>query len=345
MGECRKCTMSLFMLLSLSVMFTGCSSQLYTSLVSSDEDLSRKLANLVASPSSRDGRALQSSQSKTDDALEAGVLDQGAVLDNPVGFPPSPRLDNFNSQSGLARAGQMPGNQQGSHQIADEGMSNDSLIEREMDIAAIDGPMSPSNEPFFNEGDKGISTHHQSVISKPHDDTSDSFSTSSAGTSSEDILPLDAQDLLTGMAAASGTNDAAGHGFDSFSSRKKGARMSALGDELLGEGSIGDVFFDFDAATIRSDAESTLQVNAQILKASFENREIVIEGHCDERGTAEYNLVLGERRAQSTKQYLVDLGVSSSTIQTISYGKEKPFCQASQPDCWKQNRRGHFVFE
>ena len=108
---------------------------------------------------------------------------------------------------------------------------------------------------------------------------------------------------------------------------------------------LGPVFFDFDKYAIRSDAVPTLQANVQLLKAKYQNSNVLIEGHCDERGTSEYNLVLGERRAQAVKNYLVDLGISSSRIQIVSYGKERPFCTQSNETCYQQNRRGHFVLQ
>lgn len=105
--------------------------------------------------------------------------------------------------------------------------------------------------------------------------------------------------------------------------------------------SLSDVFFDFDRAVLRDDAKSVLEANASSLKAEAEKR-LVIEGHCDERGTLEYNLVLGEKRAKAVKQYLADLGVASSRLQVTSFGKEKPFCNEHSQDCWQQNRRAHF---
>ena len=113
--------------------------------------------------------------------------------------------------------------------------------------------------------------------------------------------------------------------------------------ELLGTGLV-DVYFDFDRFVIRSDAKSLLEANARMLKSKNEWK-LLIEGHCDERGTADYNLVLGERRAQSVKRYLSDLGVPDSTMQIISYGKERPFCLEHSDDCWQQNRRAHFVLK
>jgi peptidoglycan-associated lipoprotein len=105
---------------------------------------------------------------------------------------------------------------------------------------------------------------------------------------------------------------------------------------------LSDIFFDFDRFVIRDDARSGLEANAGLLK-SLSSVKILIEGHCDERGTSAYNLVLGERRAQAAAQYLRDLGVPSSQMQITSYGKERPFCAEHSEACWQSNRRAHFT--
>jgi len=104
-----------------------------------------------------------------------------------------------------------------------------------------------------------------------------------------------------------------------------------------------DAYFDFDRHVIRPDARTTLESNGRILKSDMKGAKILIEGHCDEIGTAAYNLVLGEKRALAVKRYLVDLGISSSRMQTTSYGKERPSCTEHSPDCWQKNRRTHFA--
>ena len=104
---------------------------------------------------------------------------------------------------------------------------------------------------------------------------------------------------------------------------------------------LSDIFFDFDRFVIRDEARSGLEANAGRLK-SQSGEKILIEGHCDERGTNAYNMVLGERRAQAAAQYLRDLGVPSSQMQTTSYGKERPFCTEHSEACWQSNRRAHF---
>jgi peptidoglycan-associated lipoprotein len=106
--------------------------------------------------------------------------------------------------------------------------------------------------------------------------------------------------------------------------------------------SLADIFFDFDQYTIRTDAQSTLSDNAAWIK-STPGKAIVIEGHCDERGTQAYNLVLGDKRARSAKRYLEDLGVPASRLKTTSYGELRPFCKERDESCYQQNRRAHFV--
>ncbi|HXX13700.1 MAG TPA: peptidoglycan-associated lipoprotein Pal [Candidatus Eremiobacteraceae bacterium] len=105
---------------------------------------------------------------------------------------------------------------------------------------------------------------------------------------------------------------------------------------------IRDAYFDYDSAAIRPDARQSLQKDADFLKA-YPSIRVTIEGHCDERGSTEYNLALGQRRANAVKEYLVSLGIPGDRLNTTSWGKEKPFCMESNEACWQQNRRGHFV--
>jgi peptidoglycan-associated lipoprotein len=105
---------------------------------------------------------------------------------------------------------------------------------------------------------------------------------------------------------------------------------------------VRDAYFDYDKADIRPDARAALSQTADFLKG-HPSIKATIEGHCDERGSTEYNLALGDRRATAVKQYLVSLGVSADRLSTVSFGKEKPFCNESNESCWQQNRRGHFV--
>lgn len=111
-------------------------------------------------------------------------------------------------------------------------------------------------------------------------------------------------------------------------------------DELNAERPLGDALFDFDQWVIRDDARVTLQANAEWLRRWASTR-VTIEGHCDARGTSEYNLALGERRASAVKEYLVSLGVAADRLLVVSMGEESPACVEAHEGCWQRNRRGH----
>lgn len=105
---------------------------------------------------------------------------------------------------------------------------------------------------------------------------------------------------------------------------------------------VKDAFFDFNKSDIRADARDALTKTAEFLR-SYPQVRVTIEGHCDERGSTEYNLGLGERRAQAAKNYLISLGIQAERMETVSWGKERPFCSEHTEVCWQQNRRAHFV--
>ena len=114
-------------------------------------------------------------------------------------------------------------------------------------------------------------------------------------------------------------------------------------DEQLFSQNVKDIYFDYDKYDVRGDQQGAIQADAQFLQ-QHPNMSFTIEGHCDERGSTEYNLALGDNRANAVKNALTQAGVNASRIKTISYGKEKPFCTESNEQCWQQNRRGHFVY-
>ena len=113
-------------------------------------------------------------------------------------------------------------------------------------------------------------------------------------------------------------------------------------DELDRQGLFSEIHFDYDKSDIREEDKATLQSNAANLK-DFGFIMVTIEGHCDERGTVEYNLALGERRAKATYDYLVSLGVPAERLKTVSYGKEVPVCTESSESCWSRNRRANMT--
>ena len=126
--------------------------------------------------------------------------------------------------------------------------------------------------------------------------------------------------------------------------RQRPATLDAWTEDLRNSGLIGDVYFAFDKYDLDAESRERLAKNVEFLR-SEEGRGVVmtIEGHCDERGTNEYNLALGQRRATAALDYMTSLGLSRDRLKTISYGEERPFCTESTESCWARNRRAHFV--
>ena len=122
------------------------------------------------------------------------------------------------------------------------------------------------------------------------------------------------------------------------------AQTSNEGEASLFAQNMQDVFFAYDSYDIEPQYQKVLQADARFLQ-QHPSIKFTIEGHCDERGSTEYNLALGDNRANATKQALIQLGISGDRIRTISYGKERPFCTESNETCWQQNRRAHFVYQ
>lgn len=118
--------------------------------------------------------------------------------------------------------------------------------------------------------------------------------------------------------------------------------LQQLNQLLAEQGLVGDVYFNYDEYDLQPEARERLSRNAEFMK---EHPELVftLEGHCDERGTNEYNLALGDRRANAAKNYLLSLGVGASAMQTLSYGEERPVCTDEAESCWSRNRRAHFL--
>ena len=120
------------------------------------------------------------------------------------------------------------------------------------------------------------------------------------------------------------------------------AAASETSMQELFERGVKDVYFDYDKADIRADAREALSQTAQFLRSNPQMK-VIVGGHCDERGSTEYNLALGDRRAGAAKQFLVSLGIAADRLESVSYGKERPFCSAATEECYKQNRRAHFA--
>jgi len=119
---------------------------------------------------------------------------------------------------------------------------------------------------------------------------------------------------------------------------KAEAPPAKMADDVMRE----DIYFAFDKSILTPASQENLTQKAEWLRQN-PNATLTIEGHCDERGTAEYNLALGDRRAESAKAFLLDLGIAASRITTISYGEERPVCTEKAEECWAKNRRDHFI--
>ncbi|UWX57015.1 peptidoglycan-associated lipoprotein Pal [Chlorobaculum sp. MV4-Y] len=152
--------------------------------------------------------------------------------------------------------------------------------------------------------------------------------------------------ILAGCSSKSAvsTDETSGSGYGSGMGGGAGA---GVGVEDIGQGGragsiIGDIFFDFDSSALNSEAQEQLNQNAAWMQ-KHPASAVTIEGHCDERGTDEYNIALGERRAEAARAYLVNLGVNGGRLSTVSYGEEKPFDPGHNEEAWAKNRRDHFV--
>jgi peptidoglycan-associated lipoprotein len=161
---------------------------------------------------------------------------------------------------------------------------------------------------------------------------------------SQSVTPSDSTTYHLTAKGAGGTQDATARITVTAAPAPPPPATASVTDEDLFNQSIKDVYFDYDKADLRGDQQTSIQADVQFLN-QHPNFNFTIEGHCDERGSTEFNLALGDQRASAVKNALNAAGISASRIKTISYGKEKPFCTESNEACWQQNRRGHFVFQ
>ena len=153
------------------------------------------------------------------------------------------------------------------------------------------------------------------------------------------MVAFTAATLATGCSLFDGGGDEEatnGSGFDS------GPDMGGDGSMPVSVPELETVYFDYDRSNVREDQKGTLRGNSQQISAHSEWATVVVEGHCDERGSEEYNLALGERRASAVKQYLTNLGIPAARMDTVSFGESKPAVQGHDESAWKWNRRGEF---
>ena len=161
---------------------------------------------------------------------------------------------------------------------------------------------------------------------------------------SQSVTPSDSTTYHLTAKGAGGTQEATARLTVTAAPAPPPPPTPSVTDEDLFSQNIKDVYFDYDKADVRGDQLTSVQADAAFLN-QHANINLTIEGHCDERGSTEYNLALGDQRASAVKTALTSAGISASRIKTISYGKEKPFCTESNEACWQQNRRGHLVYQ
>ena len=160
---------------------------------------------------------------------------------------------------------------------------------------------------------------------------------------SQQVTPADSMTYHLVAKGSGGTQEASARLTVTQPPPPAAATPSPTDEDLFGH-NVKDIYFDYDKSDIRADQSASVQADVLFLN-QHPNIDFTIEGHCDDRGSTEYNLALGDQRASSVKNALTTAGINASRIKTISYGKEKPFCLEENEACWQQNRRGHFVYQ
>ncbi|MBY0506607.1 MAG: OmpA family protein [Bryobacteraceae bacterium] len=169
-----------------------------------------------------------------------------------------------------------------------------------------------------------------------------------AASGSRQVYPTTATTYILRASGPGGSDSARVSVSVSAPTEKPPAAPSGTTEDVTGalERLVKDAYFGYDSAEIREDARATLQRNSDGLKeifGKFSSSNVIVEGHCDERGSAEYNLGLGEKRANAAREFLVQLGVPGDKLKSVTYGKERQTCTDATEDCWQKNRRAHFA--
>ena len=160
---------------------------------------------------------------------------------------------------------------------------------------------------------------------------------------SQQVSPTDSTTYTLTAKGAGGTQTATARVTVNAPPPPPPPQQPSMTDEELFAQNVKDIYFDYDKSDVRADQQANVQADVAFLQ-QHPNITFTIEGHCDERGSTEYNLALGDNRASSLKNALVAGGISADRIKTVSYGKEKPFCTEHNEQCWQENRRDHLVY-
>jgi peptidoglycan-associated lipoprotein len=194
------------------------------------------------------------------------------------------------------------------------------------------GSGGPNDSGFFSE---------EPVLENSNSSSNSSSDSGNGGSSTSGLGSSDRAEIGNGSTGGFNANPFDGGNGGSNSGSNGGSKDPRL-QSYHATAELKDIHFNFDQYDLDRNSKKVLEENATYLK-SHPDMRVEIQGHCDERGTNNYNIALGERRAQSTKNYLVTQGVDSSQVNIISFGEEKPFCSDSNENCWYQNRRAHFM--
>jgi peptidoglycan-associated lipoprotein len=218
-------------------------------------------------------------------------------------------------------------------------------------VAKVTPPLPPAPAPTAPTAtlaaNPGVILQGQSTVLTWQTSNANEITIAGLGTlppsGSRSITPTESTTYILVAKGPGGTKEVSARVTVNAPIAKVTAPPSPSDEDLFGK-NVKDVFFDYDKSVIRPDQTSTVQNDAVFL-SQHPNIKVFIEGHCDDRGSEEYNIALGTNRAESVKQVLLQHGISAERIKTISYGKEKPFCTQDNEQCWQQNRVDHFVFE
>jgi peptidoglycan-associated lipoprotein len=161
---------------------------------------------------------------------------------------------------------------------------------------------------------------------------------------SQQVTPADSTTYHLVAKGAGGTQEATARVTVNAPPPPPPPTQPSVSEEDLFSQNVKDIYFNYDAADVRPDQQAALQGDIDFLK-QHSGIKITIEGHCDERGSTDYNIALGDSRANAVKAALTQGGITADRIQTLSIGKERPFCTESNEQCWQQNRRGHFIYQ
>ena len=307
------------------LMMTGCSTRLQTRVVSKEFPQKTEIVKLE--------EPIQATKNPLKELEIASLQPEGnSLFDIPVEAPPQPVLRERLPQPIFAAPQEVAGGKEesvGSRREealgGAEGMSSTSVPEASIPKTAGVVPLldfDPELPPLPSKREiverRKIFVPHElseSNTTIPPADLKQSHKEPQSG-------PLEVAKLVPDSSEANGVE-------------KKQERLEVL----------KDVYFDYDRFGLRREAFPELEANAELLASQMAGRMIVLQGHCDERGTESYNMVLGKRRARAVKEVLVDLGVPGENLNVISFGKEKPFCTQQTLQCWQENRRVHFVVQ